>query len=142
MRVELEHFIHHPVARVFAVVSDPKRRPEWQENTSDVELQSDGPVAVGTRWTETQRGVGPVRAEVVGFEPDVLWAEAGTSRMGDGRIAVHFAPVGDASTRVRMEVELTLKGLKRAMAPAIVPLVRSQMPKDLDRLARLLDGEG
>ena len=48
---------------------------------------------------------------------------------------------GDAATRVVMEVELNLKGLKRAFEPALGPMVRSQMPKDLDRLSALLDRE-
>ena len=52
-----------------------------------------------------------------------------------------FAPDGDGATRVAMEVELNLKGLKRALEPAIAPMVRSQMPKDLDRLTALLDRE-
>ena len=36
MRVTIEHVLPHSVDRVFAVVTDPARRPEWQENTRDV----------------------------------------------------------------------------------------------------------
>lgn len=139
MRVRVDHVLPHPVHLVFAIVADPLRRPEWQENTSDVELITPGPIAVGSRWREIQRGVGRVEAEVVGFEQDVLWAETGTSDAGTGRIAVRFADDGQGSTLVSMEVELTLRGLRRAMEPALGPLVRAQIPRDLDRLARLLD---
>ena len=51
MRVSVEHVVPHPVDRVFALVSDPSRRAEWQENTSDVQVEGPPPVAVGTRWT-------------------------------------------------------------------------------------------
>lgn len=141
MRVSVEHVVPHPVDRVFALVSDPSRRAEWQENTSDVQVEGPLPVAVGTRWTEEQRGVGHVDAEVTALEPGRLYAERGDTSSGTGRVTVNFTPDGDGATHVAMEVELNLKGLKRALEPAIAPMVRSQMPKDLDRLTALLDRE-
>jgi uncharacterized protein YndB with AHSA1/START domain len=141
VRVSVEHVVPHPVDRVFALVSDPSRRAEWQENTSDVQVEGPLPVAVGTRWTEEQRGVGHVEAEVTALEPGRLYAERGDTSSGTGRVTVNFTPDGDAATNVAMEVELNLKGLKRALEPAIAPMVRSQMPKDLDRLSALLDAE-
>ena len=141
MRVALEHLVPHPVDRVFAVVSDPTRRAEWQENTSDVRVEGPLPVAVGTRWTEEQRGVGHVEAEVTALEPGRVYAERGDSSSGTGRVTVTFTPDGDGATTVGMEVELTLKGLKKALEPAIAPMVRKQMPQDLDRLSALLDAE-
>jgi len=139
VRVTVEHVIPHPVDRVFAVVTDPARRADWQENTSDVRIEGPLPVAVGTRWTEEQRGIGHVEAEVTELEPGLRYAERGDSSSGSGRVAVTFAPDGDAATRVVMDVELNLKGLKKAFEPALGPMVRSQMPKDLDRLTALLD---
>ena len=141
MRVTVEHVIPHPVDRVFAVVTDPARRADWQENTSDVRIEGPLPVAVGTRWTEKQRGIGHVDAEVTELEPGLRYAERGDSSSGSGRVAVTFAPDGDAATRVVMDVELNLRGLKKAFEPALGPMVRSQMPKDLDRLSALLDRE-
>ena len=141
MRVTVEHLVPHPVERVFAVVSDPSRRAEWQENTSGVQIEGPLPVGVGTRWTEEQRGIGHVEAEVTGLEPGRLYAEQGDSSSGTGRVTVTFAPDGDAATRIVMDVELNLKGLKKAFEPALGPMVRSQMPKDLDRLSALLDRE-
>lgn len=141
MHVSVEHVVPHPVDRVFAVVSDPTRRAEWQENTSDVQVAGPLPAAVGTRWTEEQRGVGHVEAEVTALEPGRRYAERGESSSGTGRISVTFTPDGDGATRVGMEVELTLKGLKKALEPAIAPMVRHQLPKDLDRLSVLLDRE-
>jgi uncharacterized protein YndB with AHSA1/START domain len=141
VRVSVEHVVPHPVDRVFALVSDPSRRADWQENTSDVQVEGPLPVAVGTRWTEEQRGVGHVEAEVTALEPGRLYAERGDTSSDIGRVTVTFAPDGDGATRVAMEVELNLKGLKRALEPAIAPMVRSQMPKDLDRLSAVLDRE-
>lgn len=142
VRVELEHFVPHPPERVFAVLSDPARRPDWQENTSDVEILDGGPVGVGTRWRETQRGVGRVEAEVVGLDPPSRWVEAGETHAGGGRIAVGLEPAdGGGATRLTMTVELRLHGARRLMGPALEPMVRRQMPRDLDRLSALLDDE-
>ena len=140
MHVTVEHRLPHPADRVFAVLTDPARRPEWQENTRDVHVAGPLPVAVGTRWTEQQRGVGHVEAEVTALEPGRRYAERGDSSSGTGRVTVTLTPDGDG-TRLVMKVELSLRGLKKAMAPALGPIVRAQMPKDLDRLGAILDRE-
>lgn len=140
VHVTIEHLVPHPADRVFAVVADPLRRPEWQENTSDVRMVSDGPVAVGARWTEEQRGIGHVKAEITALEPGRRYAERGDSKSGTGRVTVTFTPDGDA-TRLVMEVELKLRGLKKALEPALGPMAKAQMPKDLDRLSGILDRE-
>lgn len=141
MQVTIEHLVPHPADRVFAVVADPRRRPEWQENTSDVRMVSDGPVAVGTRWTEHQRGIGDVEGEVTGLEPGRVWAEAGEAHSGSARVTVTLTPDGDGATHVHLDVELRLRGLKKAFEHALAPMVRHQMPKDLDRLSAILDRE-
>lgn len=142
MRVDLEHVITHPPDRVFAVLSDPSRRPSWQENTSGVTVLTPGATGLGTRWRETNRGIGAVEAEVVGFTPGALWEEAGTADGGEGRITVRLRPEGEGSTHLTMTVELHLKGLRRVMEGALQPIVTRQMPEDLARLQALLDAEG
>jgi len=140
VRVDLEHVVAHPVDRIFAVMSDPAKRPLWQENSREVELLTPGETRLGTRWRETIRGIGRLDAEVVGFEPNALWAEAGTSHGGTGRISVTFHPDGD-TTRLAIHVEMKLRGAKRVMEPALGPMIRHQMPRDLERLEALLDGD-
>ena len=140
MRVDLEHVIAHPPERVFAVLSDPARRPSWQENTSGVTVLTPGPTALGTRWRETSRGIGVVEAEVVGLEPAALWEESGTADGGEGRITVRLRPEGEGSTHLSVTVELHLKGLRRVMEGALAPIVARQMPEDLARLEAILDG--
>jgi uncharacterized protein YndB with AHSA1/START domain len=143
VKVELEHVVSHPVERVFAFMADVRNRPRWQENTQDVEVLTDGAPGPGMRWRETTRGVGTYEAEVVAFEPDALWTEAATLPGGSGRITVTFAPEGDdaGATRVGVTVEISLRGTRKLMEPALGPMIRRQMPADLGRLEALL-GEG
>ncbi len=140
MRVDLEHVVGHPVRRVFAAMADVRNRPIWQENTRDVELLTEGAPGVGTRWRETMKGIGTYEAEVVAFEPDRLWIEAADLEAGHGRIEVRFAPDGELedATRLVIMVEMSLRGTKKLMEPALGPMIRRQMPSDLARLEALL----
>lgn len=137
MKVDHEHVLPFAADRIFAVICDPRRRPEWQENTSDVEMVSEGPVTVGTRWTETTRGIGRVEAEVTALEPGVLWRESGEAAGGTGTVTVRLAPEG-VGTRVSVTVELHLKGLKRVLEKVVQPMVERQLPTDLRRLEALV----
>ena len=142
MRVDLEHVVAHPPSRVFAFMADVRNRPRWQENTRDVELITEGEPGVGTRWRETVKGIGTYEAECVAFERDARWVEAADLEAGSGRIEVAFAPAdGGAATRVNVTVELSLRGTKRLMEPALGPMIRRQMPSDLERMQALLDGD-
>jgi hypothetical protein len=140
VRVELEHVVAYPVDRVFATMADVRNRPRWQENTREVELLTEGEPGVGTRWRETSKGIGTYEAEVVAFERDALWAEAAAPEGGSGRIEVAFAAAGEdgRATRLRITVEIRLRGARKLMEPALGPMIRHQMPSDLGRLEELL----
>lgn len=142
MRIEIEHRLDVAPERVFAVVSDPARRAEWQDNTRDVRVLTPGPAGLGTRWTETQRGVGHTEVEVVAFDPPTTWSEAGTADGGGATVTIVLHPDGAEATRVAVTVDLRLRGARRLMGAAIAPIIRSQVPRDLDRLADLARREG
>ena len=141
MRIDLQQALAHPVARVFAVMSDPANRPLWQEMTSGVEILTPGPVGLGTRWRETTRGIGTVSNEVVGFEPDALWEEAGSAGGGEGRVRVTFRATGE-TTHLGISVEFHLKGFRRVMEKALESVIARQMPADLRRLEEILGRDG
>jgi uncharacterized protein YndB with AHSA1/START domain len=138
VHVEVEQTLSHPVETVFAFISAPANRPRWQEHTQRVEMLTEGPSGVGTRWRETTGGVGTYEAEVVAFEPDRLWVEEADTSRGRGRISVALAPKGAASTHVTVTVEIHLRGARRLMGPALAPLIGRQLPRDLERLEELL----
>ena len=139
MRVDLEHVVAHPLARVFTFMATPANRPLWQERTESVEVLTPGETRAGTRWREVTRGIGSVEMELVAFERDALWIEAGTTGAGKGRVRVEFSPGGDAATRLRVQVELNPRGAKRLLEPALGHMIRRQMPRDLEHLEELLD---
>jgi carbon monoxide dehydrogenase subunit G len=138
MRVELEHVVPASPAAVFAVLSDPTRRPEWQEGTSAVALLDPPPIGLGSRWTEHQRGVGDVEAEVTGFASGERWAEAGATAAGTAEVDVTLHP-DPAGTRLAVHLELRLRGARKLAEIALGPIARSRMEADLVRLAALLE---
>ena len=140
--VEFEHTVGHPVEKVFSFMADPANRPRWQERTQSVEMLSEGPAAVGTRWRESTTGVGTYEAEVVGFEPGRLWVEEADTGKGRGRITVAFAPDGAAATHLKVTVEVHLRGKRRILGAAVAPMIARQLPKDLERLEALLGQPG
>lgn len=139
MRVELEHVVPATPEAVFAVLADPAQRPRWQEGTSDVALVTPPPIGLGSRWTEHQRGIGAVEAEVTGFEPGRRWAESGATPVGGADVTVTLHPAG-SGTRVAVVVELRLRGARRLAEMALGPVVRGRMQADLERLDALLAG--
>ena len=139
VRVKVEHTVPHPVEAVFRLVANPVNRPRWQEHTQRVEVLTEGPVGVGTRWRETSRGVGTYEAEIVAFEPDRLWTEEADTDRGRGRITVAFEPRGAVATHLTVSVEIHLRGARRLMGAALAPLIARQLPQDLRRLEALLD---
>lgn len=142
MQVTIERVIAHPADRVFAVISDPGRRPSWQDNISDVELLTPGPSAVGTRWRQQTSGVGIVDVEVVALEPDALWKEAGTADAGEVLLTIRVRTEGEGATLVSAEVEIHLRGARRMFESALSPMVSRQVTADLAQLEALLDQRG
>ena len=72
-------FAAAPRSAVFAYLSDPVNRPEWQASLKRVEVLDAGPPHVGQRWVDHVK-VGPrFELQITGLEPDRLWAETGTS---------------------------------------------------------------
>ncbi|MGD9571098.1 MAG: SRPBCC family protein [Thermoleophilia bacterium] len=139
MEVQIERRVAAPPDAVFAIISDPSRREQWQSGTTDVGPVSPTPVAVGSRWSETQQGVGRVEIEVVGLEPGRLWAEAGEADAGRASVRVELAPDGDG-TLLSVAVELKLRGAMRFAERALGPVVRKRTEADMDRLEELAAG--
>jgi uncharacterized membrane protein len=142
VHVEVEKTLSHPVAAVFDFMAHPANRPRWQEHTQRVEMLTEDPSGVGTRWRETTTGLGTYGVEVVAFEPDRLWVEEADTSRGNGRISVAFAPEGDAATHVTVTVEIHLRGMRRMLGAAVAPMIGRQLPRDLERLEALLGETG
>ncbi|NYG59664.1 uncharacterized protein YndB with AHSA1/START domain [Nocardioides daedukensis] len=124
-------------AEAFALLSDPVRRPEWQSSLRTVQVLTEGPPRVGTRWHDvTWPGLRPLM-EITVFEPEQRWAERGTWRGVTVDLLLDFVatPTG---TRVTATCTAYAVGLLRPVGPVLDRLGPLAARDDLRRAARIV----
>ncbi len=142
MIVELEHVVDQPVDRVFALVSDIGRRPDWSSAPVERTKLTEGPIGVGARYRAVDKVPGrrlEFTQEITEYEPNRLLVEA-----WDGPLAgvgtTRFEADGD-STRLNMRFELNPAGLLKYLAPLMTGSMIRRFKKDLDGLGDLIASE-
>jgi uncharacterized protein YndB with AHSA1/START domain len=136
--------IARPPDEVFSYATDPARLTEWQDKLLEANMETEGPVGVGSRMTQ-KRDVGlgtrTFTAEVTAYEPPRLFAFRGV----DGPIRpegkVTFEPLDDGK-RTRYTIDMDFKG--HGLGVLLLPLVRrdagKEIPHSLTHLKQKLDG--
>lgn len=131
-----------PIERVWAVVADVERQPEWMHDLREIRLTTPPPVGLGTR------GVGRVRVlgialddpvEVTAFEPPARYAirHEGLVR-GGGEI--RLAAGADGTTTVVTWDETLIAPLLPHLGGLLLRLVFAPIfRRDLERLAELVE---
>lgn len=131
MKLTARETIAAPVDEVFAVAADFANAPEVIGGIERVEMLTDGPVGVGTRFRETRvlhGREGTEEMEVTEFEPPERYALGCESHGCLYRTVFRFTPSGD-STEVDMIFEATpqtffAKVMSVVMRPAIKSIAK------------------
>jgi Polyketide cyclase / dehydrase and lipid transport len=128
-----------PVHDVYAYLSDPARRPEWQGSLRRIEgLHGTG--AVGTTWVDvTVVGARPAM-EVTEATHGRTWVEIGRWRGITAGLRLEFeeASASGEGTTVRAEVDVTGPSWQRPACWALARLAPYAVRRDLQRAARTL----
>jgi carbon monoxide dehydrogenase subunit G len=130
-----------PVARVFELAADLRRAPERIPAIQKLEVLTDGPIRVGTRFRETRVVFGRAHTEemeVVGFDPPRSYTLRATSCGCRYDTRLEFVPSGDG-TDVSFHFQATplnffakvMGVLMRSMTKKMVALCA----KDLEAIA-------
>lgn len=133
----------HPVEDVFALLSEPRRRPEWQSSLRRVQMLTDGETGVGSRWYDVTAAVG-VRPlmEITEYEPPRVWAEAGVWGGVVARVRIEFDGRQDTTgvheTLVTVTTEVEAPTWRRPVAWGLALLGPAAMRADLRRAGHLL----
>jgi uncharacterized protein YndB with AHSA1/START domain len=137
MRLSFEQVIRHPLVTVYDYLAEPRNRPAWQSTLRWVDMLTEGPSGLGTRWREKAVGFGTSEMEIVAFEPHHVWGERARSPVGEATITLHFTEeAGDPpSTRVRVEADLRIP---RLIAPVAGFVMTRLFRNDLARVDRIL----
>jgi uncharacterized membrane protein len=133
-------------ADVFAYLDELERHGEWQSQIVSTSRETQGPVGVGTRATDVRQvpgGKQSVTYEITEHDPPRRVAFKGVNGPVRPVGSVTVEPVGDASSRVTLELDLQGHGLLGAVfAPMARSQARKQVPQDQQRLKERLEAGG
>lgn len=143
--VTTEIVIARPRSEVAAFAADPRTAPRWYANISSAELESDGPLRLGSRIAFTARFLGRALRytyEIVEFIP----GERLVMRTASGPFAMEtsyrWESTPEGRTRMTLRNQGTPSGFSRLAAPFMSIAMRRANRQDLIRLKTLLEGEG
>lgn len=125
-----------PRPALFDVLSDPRRRTEWQSSLSRLHVETPGPPRLGTRWREVTRVGAAFDLEITRHEPPGCWAERARGWLADAELLVQLDEVGP-QTRLSVDVDIAFRGPFKALAPLVRRLMPGALGADLERLAAL-----
>jgi uncharacterized membrane protein len=129
---------------VWAYMDDLERHHEWQGQIQSTEVLTDGPVGVGTRAAEMRKmPLGPAQKmtyEITAYDaPRTI-----TFQFVDGPVrpigTVTAEAIGDAQTRVTVELNVVGHGIGRLLAPLVRRSAAKDVPADQQRLKERLEG--
>jgi hypothetical protein len=136
-----------PPQTVFDYLTDPRHRPEWQSSLRGVEVLTDGPVGVGTRWVDrTAVGARPV-LEITEMRAPAggevgLWTEVGHWRGVRAELSLAFGAPAHVPglTLVTGTVEIRTGAVWLPVRLALQALAGPAIRSDLRRAGRILEG--
>ncbi|MGD7790232.1 SRPBCC family protein [Propionibacteriaceae bacterium Y1700] len=122
---------------VFVLLSDPRRRPEWQSSLRRVIMLDPGTPRIGTRWRDvTVIGAQP-ELEITEWETDRRWTEVGRWHGVTVVGTLTFSPVDQCCT-VNATATITAPGWRIPIGWGAALLAPRGIRHDLHRAGRLL----
>ena len=126
---------------VFDFLVDFDRASEWAPEITRVEMLTDGPLGVGSRYREmrwTTKGESRIDMEVTAFDRPGRYSAAFDAGGYQATFNYFFTPDGDG-TRVEMACVVRATGARTLLAPLVTWLLRRQDKLKLRNLKRVLE---
>jgi uncharacterized protein YndB with AHSA1/START domain len=132
--------IDRPAADVFAYLADPENLPQWNYAISETRKTSDGPVGVGSRYSQirTIPAHSEETLEVTEFEPDLKFAMQGDLGPFYAEVGYQLAPEGEG-TVLTNTMNLQPSGPLRLIAPLAATRVKAAVAANLKALKQHLE---
>lgn len=128
--------------RVFALLADVERMPEWQSNVASVVRADDDPVRVNTEFEQRWKFFGRERrvpSRVVAWKEDELLAVSGDAGFADFYCGFELTPLPGGRTQLTSRAEFRLHGLWKLAQPILAGELRREMGAELESLRRLVE---
>ncbi len=126
--------------QVFHVLANPGTI-SFMENIQSTEKVTDGPVRVGTRFRETRLINGKPEVselEIVRYEPDRVISVANETQ-GIRVVYDYVLDEVEGATRIDWTCTVTAQGLKKAMVPMVVGIMKREDGDHLQKLKEALE---
>jgi len=128
---------------VFAYLSELDKHGEWQDQIVSSKFETEGPVRVGTRVTDTRKMGGQQRDvtyEVVAFDPPhrVEFKVVDGPVRPNGVLTVDPLD-GGARSRVTLALDFEGHGAGRLLLPLVKREAKKQVPQDQAKLKQRLE---
>jgi hypothetical protein len=128
---------------VFAYLNQLDRHGEWQDAIVSSKIETEGPVGVGTRATDTRKvpgGPRDVTYEITEYDPPRRTKFRGVNGPVRPEGTVTVEPVGDgSSSTVTLEFDLKGYGFGKLFAPFARRNAAKEIPQSHQKLKELLE---
>lgn len=138
---EATEWINRPPAEVFNFLAEATNAPKIVPSVVRVEKLTEGPVGVGTRYRETRlmnKKGAQAELEVSGYEAPDHYAmrnvTSGIETIYDYRLSAERD-----GTRVNLVAEVRASGLKKAMVPLVISVLKREDGDHLQRLKAAME---
>lgn len=138
---EMTEWIARPPKEVFQFVTDAANAPKVVSSVVRVEPLSDGPLGVGTRYRETRLIQGKeqqAELEVVAFDSGSRYSVRNETQGIETIYDYVFSPENEG-TRIDLTCHVTARGLKKAMVPLVVNILKKEDGDHLERLKGVME---
>ena len=142
-KIERSIVIDRPIDDVFEFTHDLSNNPVWQTTLVEVELLTDGPMRVGTRWKEVRRFLGKrieTVLELTEYEPN----KRSAVKMVSGPVPLSgtyaFEPI-DGGTSFTVGGEIDAHGFFKLAEPVFARITGRELESNLGHLKDLLEAE-
>ena len=137
----LTEWIARSPKEVFDFISDSENAPKIGANTKSMVKLTEGPVGVGTRYSETRIMNGKENQselEIVGFEPGRLYAMKNVTE-GVETVYTYTFQEENNGTQVDMVCELSASGVKKLMLPMVSSILKKEDGDHLQKLKMVME---
>lgn len=146
-QLKINKTVNAPVDKTFLLFADFQNAAHRINGIEKVEMLTDGPVGVGTRFKETRMMFGreaTEQMEVTQFEPNKLYTVIANSCGARFESTFRFRPTGE-QTEVEMSLNTTAITLfAKLMSPVghlMAGSVKKAIQSDIDQLAEFCEGQ-
>jgi len=123
----------------FDAMADARNETRWNSKVTRSDLMSDEPIGQGSRFQTVNRGQ-PYEAEITEYDrPSTVTFEVTGKQMD---ITTTFVFVADKDgTAVHGEFDFRPKGLLKIMFPLMRPMIRRDLPKQMESFSQYCSKE-